>query len=184
MVISGNSCSDNGVTINGSHPIQSKPRCHQLLHLDRLWRYEVPAGLWLHLAALALQSLTISFNFSLCSVDTKLPRLDQQSLADDAARLASLELSNMMTITFVDDPETCRHKEWATAIVIATSEETQAPEGPWEWEMSILAYHWPWTLLEQAMTIVESSPMSKRSVKYLWHCPPWSNKQRMRTTVT
>jgi ferredoxin len=69
----------------------------------------------------------------LCSPDAKLRkrrRLNELSAAEDAAHLASLDLTNLMSITFVDDPESCLHQDWATVVVINVTEFTQTPEDP------------------------------------------------------
>lgn len=87
----------------------------------------------LHLV-FVLQSLTPSFvsGCRVCSPDKKLRRLDQESVAEDAARSASLALTNMMTITFVDDPQSCLHQDWATVVVVTITEVTQKPKDPCE----------------------------------------------------
>jgi hypothetical protein len=69
----------------------------------------------------------------LCSPDAKLRvrrKLKVLSAAEEAAHLASLELTNLISITFVDDPESCLHQDWATVVFINVTEFTQTPEDP------------------------------------------------------
>jgi hypothetical protein len=71
----------------------------------------------------------------LCSPDEKLRgrrRLNALSAAEEAAHLASLELTNLIKITFVDDPESCLHQDWATAVIVTVIEVTQTPQDPCE----------------------------------------------------
>lgn len=63
----------------------------------------------------------------LCSPDKKLRRLTEQSIAaEEAAHRASIDLTNLIIMTHVDDEASCLFGDWATAVVVRVSEITQA----------------------------------------------------------
>ncbi|KAI2494185.1 hypothetical protein MHU86_20333 [Fragilaria crotonensis] len=69
----------------------------------------------------------------LCTPARKLRRLSGQSVAaEDAADLASIELTNLISNTYGDDPDSCLHDDWTTVVVVSVTEMTQTPEDPCE----------------------------------------------------
>ncbi|KAI2508946.1 hypothetical protein MHU86_5441 [Fragilaria crotonensis] len=66
----------------------------------------------------------------ICLPDSTLCRLDQQSVAEDAACLASQELTNLITFTYVDNPQSCFYQDFATVVIVTVSEVTQTPKDP------------------------------------------------------
>jgi hypothetical protein len=69
----------------------------------------------------------------LCTPDRNLRSLSGQSVAaEDAADLASIELTNLISNTYGDDPDSCLHDDWTTVVVVSVTEMTQTPEDPCE----------------------------------------------------
>ncbi|KAI2494949.1 hypothetical protein MHU86_19594 [Fragilaria crotonensis] len=64
----------------------------------------------------------------LCNPGRRLLSHEQLSAAEEAAHQASLDLRNLITTTFVNDPGSCLYQDWATVVVVTVTEITQTSE--------------------------------------------------------